>query len=122
MSHIVEIRCEVRDLLSVRSACRHLGLDEPTHGTFTVFRETLEGVGIQLADWKYPVVCDLQSGKVFFDNFDGLWGEKKELDRFLQRYAVERTAIEARRNGYSVLESMLEDGSIKLTLNVGDSR
>ena len=42
----------------------------------------------------------------------------KELDHFLQAYAAERAKIEARKKGYSVTEQSLQDGSIKLTIQV----
>jgi hypothetical protein len=47
------------------------------------------------------------------------WGDQKHLDAFLQRYAVEKATIEARRQGHSVTEQALEDASVKLTVNVG---
>jgi hypothetical protein len=47
------------------------------------------------------------------------WGDKRELDRFLQAYAVEKARIEARRQGHTVTEQSLADGSIKLTVQVG---
>ena len=53
-----------------------------------------------------------------YDNFGGHWGAQKELDRFLQAYAVERAKIEARKKGHSVTEQQLHDGSIKLTIQV----
>ena len=40
------------------------------------------------------------------------------VSKFLQAYAVEVTKIEARRAGHTVTEQPLEDGSIKLTLQV----
>ena len=43
----------------------------------------------------------------------------RELDRFLQMYAVEKAKLEARRQGHSVTEQSLADGSVKLTINVG---
>ena len=46
------------------------------------------------------------------------WGEQKELDRFLQAYAVERAKIEARRRGHTITEQSLSDGSIKLSIQV----
>lgn len=46
------------------------------------------------------------------------WGDQKELDRFLQMYAVEKARIEARRAGNTVTETQLADGSIKLTIQV----
>ena len=47
------------------------------------------------------------------------WGNRQELDRFLQTYAVELATLEARRHGYAVQEQPLPDGSIKLTVTVG---
>ena len=58
-----------------------------------------------LPDWIYPVVCNLSSGQLHFDNFDGRWGDQKHLDRFLQAYAVEKTKIEARKKGPPVTET-----------------
>jgi hypothetical protein len=75
-------------------------------------------LGVQLPGWKYSVVCELDSGRVKFDNFQGHWGDQQELDRFLQAYAVEKTGIEARKKGYLVTEQALADGSIKLTVQV----
>ena len=47
------------------------------------------------------------------------WGEQQELDQFLQSYAVEKAKIEARKQGHSVTEQQLQDGSVKLTIQVG---
>tara|TARA_R100000789_G_scaffold31194_2_gene34681 strand:- start:5918 stop:6103 length:186 start_codon:yes stop_codon:yes gene_type:complete len=41
------------------------------------------------------------------------------LDRYLQSYAVEKARLEARKKGHTITEQSLEDGSIKLTVNVG---
>lgn len=46
------------------------------------------------------------------------WGDQQHLDRFLQAYAVEKAALEARRQGHTVLEHPLPDGSIKLTVQI----
>jgi hypothetical protein len=55
-----------------------------------------------------PVVVD----------YNGRWGDQKELDKFLQVYAVEKAKIEARKKGHTVTEQPLADGSIKLTIRV----
>ena len=72
-----------------------------------------------MPEWRYPVVCDVVTAKVAFDNFGGRWGEQKCLDAFLQGYAVEKARIEARLKGHTVTEQSLADGSIKLTIQVG---
>jgi hypothetical protein len=119
VSHIVQIQTEVRDPVAVTAACSRLGLPQPVQGTFQLFNSQVTGLGVRLPDWHYPVVCDLPSGQVRFDNFDGRWGEQVHLDRFLQAHAVEKAGIEARKRGHSVTEQALADGSIKLTIQVG---
>lgn len=119
MSHIVQIQAEVRDPLAVAAACRQLGLPEPAHGTASLFEGQAAGLLVKLPDWLYPVVCDVQSGQLRYDNYGGRWGDPRHLDRFIQRYAVEKATIEARKRGHAVAEQLLADGSIKLTIEVG---
>ena len=119
MSHIVSIKTEVRNAAAVRAACKRLGLAQPVEGKVSLFSGEVSGLAVQLPDWQYPVVCDLASGQVQFDNFGGIWGDQKHLDRFLQAYAVEKARIEARKKGHTVAEQQLADGSIKLTIQVG---
>jgi hypothetical protein len=119
VSHIVTIQTEVRDPVAVAAACRRLGLLEPTRGTAALFEGQAAGLLVRLPGWLYPVVLDTDAGQVRFDNYGGSWGEQKQLDRFLQAYAVEKARIEARRTGYTASEQQLADGSIRLTVNVG---
>ena len=119
MSHIVTIRTEIRDAAAVRAACRRLGLAEPVHSTVKLFSGEATGLAVKLPDWQYPVVCDTASGQIRYDNFNGRWGDQQHLDKFMQAYAVERTKLEARKKGHSVVEQSLMDGSIKLLINVG---
>ncbi|GDY07005.1 hypothetical protein LBMAG52_04910 [Planctomycetia bacterium] len=119
MSHIVHIQTEVRDAAAVCAACQRRGLPEPIHGQHVVFQEEVAGLGIRLRDWQFPVVCQLEQGTIHYDNFGGRWGEQRELDSFLQAYAVERARIEARKRGYSFTEQALSDGSIKVSIQVG---
>ena len=118
MSHIVSISAKIRDPAAVRAACRRLNLPEPTSGKTKLFSDEVEGLAVQLPDWTYPVVCNLSSGQLQYDNFNGHWGEQKELDRLLQAYAVEKARIEARKKGHTCTENLLADGSIKLTIAV----
>ena len=118
MSHIVQIQTQVRDAEAARAACTRLGLPPPIEGTSRLYSSTATGLAVQLPGWRYPAVCQLESGQIKFDIFRGRWGNQQELDRFLQMYAVERARIEARKKGYSVTEQSLADGSIKLTVQV----
>jgi hypothetical protein len=119
MSHIVEIKTEVRDAVAVHAACQRLQLDAPTHGQAKLFSSEATGWIVNLPDWRYPAVFDTASGQVRFDNYGGRWGEQVQLDRFLQGYAVEKAKLEARRKGHTITEQSLADGSIKLTVQIG---
>jgi hypothetical protein len=119
MSHIVTIKTEVRDAVAAHAACQRLGLPAPVRGKHQLFSGEVEGLGVQLPDWSYPVVADLATGQVKFDNFSGYWGAQKHLDSFLQAYAVEKAKIEARKRGHQCTEQTRADGSNKLTIQVG---
>jgi len=119
LSHIVEIKTQVRDPEALRAACRRLALPEPVQGAARLYSGIVTGWSVHLPNWKYPIVFDPAKGDARFDNFQGFWGEQKQLDRFMQAYAIEKAKIEARRKGYITAEQQLADGSIKLTVQVG---
>ncbi|MCA9123919.1 MAG: DUF1257 domain-containing protein [Planctomycetaceae bacterium] len=119
MSHVVEIQTMITDLEALTSATRRMQLPPPCRGEVQLFSSKASGYAVPLKDWRYPVVCDVESGQVAFDNFGGRWGKQEELDRLFQNYAIEKAKIEARRQGHSVHEQPLQDGSVKLTVNVG---
>ena len=119
MSHIVEIKTEVRDEAAVKAACVRLQIPTPEHKTVRLFNATATGLCVQLPGWSYPVVANLQTGQLQYDNFNGHWGEQKHLNAFLQGYAVEKSKIEARKKGHMVTETALQDGSIRVTIRVG---
>ena len=119
MSHIVQIQTEIRDPAAIRAACSRLHLPEPVHEEVKLYSGSATGWAVRLPDWRYPIVCDVDNASIAHDNFGGRWGEQRHLDRFIQAYAVEMAKLEARRQGHSVIEQPLEDGSIKLTVSVG---
>lgn len=119
MSHIVSISTQIRDPIALAAACTRLGLSQPVQGKATLFTAEAEGLIVKLPGWTYPAVIDTAKGTIAFDNYAGSWGEQKELDKLLQAYAVEKSRLEARRMGHSVSETLLADGSIKLTVQIG---
>ena len=101
------------------AACQRRQLAAPLRGKHRLFSRELEGLAVQLRNWHYPVVCQLESGEVQYDNFGGRWGEQRELDGVIQEDAVEWARIEARKRGHTITEQALADGSIKLTVQIG---
>jgi hypothetical protein len=119
LSHIVEIKTEIRDEAAVKAACTRLQLPTPESKTVRLFSATATGLCVQLPGWSYPVVANLATGQLQYDNYNGHWGEQAQLNSFLQGYAVEKAKIEARKKGHSVSETRLQDGSIRVTVRVG---
>jgi hypothetical protein len=120
MSHIVSIQTQVRDPAAITAAASRLRLPVPHHGTAELFSgQSVTGYLVQLPEWLYPVVCDTTNGTLHYDNYEGRWGEPQKLNQFLQAYAVEKARIEARKQGNTVTEQSLSDGSIKLVVHVG---
>ena len=105
MSHIVTIKTQVRDAEAIRAACRRLGIVQPKHGEHLLFAgQKATGWAVPLPGWNYPAVFNTREGSAHYDNYGGAWGEQKQLDRFLQAYAVEKAKLEARKSGKSVTE------------------
>ena len=118
MSHVVTIKTQVRDPIAIQSACDRLRLPTPVFGTAKLFTSEATGWQVTLPEWRYPVVCETANGELKFDNFNGHWGNPLHLDGFLQAYAVEKAKLEARKQGHSVSEQQLSDGSIRVQIAV----
>ena len=119
MSHIVTIEVKVFDLTALRAACSRLNLSEPVQETVQLFSSKATGHCVRLPNWRYPVVFNLETGQAQYDIFNGRWGAQAELHKLMQAYTCEKAKLEARRQGHSVTEQQLADGSIKLTIQVG---
>jgi hypothetical protein len=116
MSHISKIELEVNDLSILGQACVRLGLElvrakksfkwygteAPCDHAIMVPGAQYE-IGIIHKNGAYELNCD------FYDP-----GLEKVIGRngglLKQAYAVEKTSVEARRKGYSVLERRTENG------------
>lgn len=119
MSHVVTIKTKVRDTAAVNAACGRLKLPPAVQGSFRLFSGNFAGLGVRLREWRYPLVCQTDSGDLKYDNYGGRWGNPQRLDEFLQAYGVEKARIEAHKQGHAVAEQRLSDGSIKLTIQMG---
>ena len=116
MSHISKIELEVKDLGVLGQACARLGLallkgqksfkwygtEAPCDHAIRIPGADYE-IGVAKSGASYELNCD------FYDkNLEKVVGLKGGLLR--QAYAVEKTRIEARKKGYSVVERQTENG------------
>lgn len=118
MSHLVTIQTQVRDSVAIAAACSRLSLPAPIQRTAKLFTSEETGLAVELPGWRYPVVCQTETGELKYDNFGGRWGNQRELDRFLQSYAVEMVKLQARRQGQTAIEQPMADGSIRVQIAV----
>ena len=118
MSHIVTIRTQVRDPLAIQAACSRLKLPASVYGPAKLFVTEKIGWVVKLIDWRYPIVCNTNTGEIETDSFEGHWGPPQRLNEFLQAYAVEKAKIEALKAGHTATEQLLADGSIRVCVHV----
>lgn len=107
--------------MAVIAACQRLQLPAPAQRTVRLFNAEVTGLAVELPEWRYPVICQTETGELQYDNYGGQWGAPRQLDRFLQAYAVEMVKLQARRQGQTATEQLLADGSIKLQIAVSHS-
>ena len=116
MSHISKIELLVNDLSVLGAACMRQGLElirakrsfkwygkeAPCDHAIRVPNAEYE-IGVIQRDGNYELNCD------FFDSsLEQVIGKQGGLLK--QSYAVEKTGVEARRKGYSVLERKTDNG------------
>ena len=97
MSHKVTLSLSIKDKACLKRACNALKItfQEGSHTVrqFTTYTPT--EFSVQLPGWNYPVAINLQSGEVVFDNYNGSWGDIKQLHRLAQEYALQVAESEA---------------------------
>ena len=123
MSHLSKIEIEVTDIRVLAAACQRLNLIfQEGKNKFIWFNGHADcnhailipgakyEVGVINNGKRYDIKCD------FFDS-----GIAKSIGknggRLKQAYAAEKTIIEARRKGYSVIETITED-KVRIRLRV----
>ena len=124
MSHISKIELEVKDLGTLRQACNRLGLNMlEGKKTFKWYGQEdsrcdhairVPGASYEIGVIKNGNLYELQCD--YWDNAIGkAIGQTGGLLK--QAYAMERTKIEARRKGYSIIEKKTDAG-IRLHVRV----
>jgi hypothetical protein len=59
--------------------------------------ETVQGYEVQFPNWHQPCYYDLAGGRVFYDDYNGRWGDTADLRRLETAYGaeLEREAVES---------------------------
>ena len=108
MSHTVKIEIELTDLDVLKTACKRLNLKYNDNSTVQLYDgNSYTGFVVQLPNWNFPIVI---SGKtIYYDNYNGNWGNISELNKLKTYYGVEKVKQLARAKGYSYRELMINN-------------
>lgn len=119
MSHTVKRRTQCTDLVGCTRAAQRMGAEILGQGRHKLFGDTHSGLGIKLPQWNYPIVVNLATGEISFDNYNGRWGDLERLNDFKQGYTVEMGKKTAEEKGHQVQELVLPNGEIELQIHIG---
>jgi len=94
MSHTVTISIELRDRIALAAAVLSMKgtvLGEGTHQGYQGMgmnnREA--GFGFNLPGWRFPLVLRAEDNTLAFDDYNGSWGNRADIDTLKGLYAVQ---------------------------------
>ena len=122
MSHFTTIQTQIKDIETLREACRELGLELLPNAEARGYGSARQrGQFVIRLKGPYDVALNRQTDGTYGLSTDWWEGHvEKEVGsdygRLLQLYAVHKTAREARKRGLSLQRTQRTDGSIKLTI------
>jgi len=138
MSHVVRIKTELRDLAAIQAACNRLGWtlnegattykwwgrymgDSPLPEGFTAedLGKCTHSITVAGATYQIGLVKQNTGFLPLWDYWSSGGLKKSTGETLAQAYAIEKAKIEARKQGHSVTEKALADGSVELTITTG---
>jgi hypothetical protein len=99
MSHTVKIKVEMRDRLMLEKVITQVRGTVLGDGVHRLYQGQEQGFGFNLPDWKYPIVLK-ENGELAFDDYNGSWGDRKNIDSLKERYAIEAAKAAAEAQGW----------------------
>ena len=122
MSHFATIKTQIKDIDALRSVCQELGLELLTKAQARGFGGSQRrGEYVIRLKGPFDIAVNRQKDGTFGLTTDWWAGHVEQevganYGRLLQLYGVNKASREARRKGYTVARSTLQDGSIKLAI------
>lgn len=120
MSHKTTVSTEFKDRQTLAESCRALGIPcevaaEGQEVEARLYQTTARGVAsLSLPGWRYPVVVKAD-GKAEFDNYNGTWGDTRELDKVKQAYAATVAESKVKSSGLRIVSrTTLDNGTIQI--------
>ncbi len=118
MSHVVSIAGEMKSIPSIKKACARLGW-ECVENSSCVYYDGREvhGTVVTVPNWRYGATIQ-QDGTVATDTYGSAWGNEDDLKKLTQYYGLEEAKAQFSLHGMYSFETVEEDGSISLTVDV----
>lgn len=101
MSHTISVKVEIKDKHALAAAVERLGGRVLGEGTHALYQGSVQGFGLILPDWKYPIVLD-EAGNLAYDDYGGRWGDAADIQRLTDGYAIEAAVSAAQSQGWYV--------------------
>ena len=101
MSHTLKIKVEIKDETALRTASERTGAKVLGEGSHRLYGGVSNGFGVQLPGWQFPVIVNLQTGELSYDNYGGNWGNQGTLDTLIHEYSTEVVAQALASQGIS---------------------
>jgi hypothetical protein len=94
MSHTTTLKIELTDKNAIQKAGELLAkagwdvriVEGNEVKLFDGTYKAKQGIIVKLPQWRYPILIDLEEGKIYYDNYDGRWGDTLYLDLFKTGY------------------------------------
>jgi hypothetical protein len=129
MSHFTNIQTEIRDLASLREACREIGVELQTAPAGQkvkargYYNETLDCDAVVKLKGPYDVALTREANgsyKITADFYAGHVARElgQNCGKLIQRYGLVKATNAARLKGYGVRRVQGANGSIKLLVSV----
>jgi hypothetical protein len=99
MSHTVRVQIEFRNHEALLTAIQRLNWHVLGEGSYELFSSTEAGLGIQIPGWRYPVVIK-GDGTIAFDDYNGRWGNRADIEKLRAEYALEAARLAAEAQGW----------------------
>ena len=99
MSHTVTVDLKFKNREAIIKAAASMGATVIGEGTHRLFSSNNHGFAIKLPGWNYPCVFD-EEGRVFYDNYHGMWGSPQTLEKFQEGYAGKVIEAECENLGW----------------------
>lgn len=100
-SHTARIEVEMKNAEALKTAVEAIGGKWLGQGKHRLYGGQSTGYGFTLPGWQYPLVLE-EGGRLAYDDFNGSWGNVKDLDRLKGSYAVGMAEHAARLHGWNV--------------------